>query len=75
MTPPLLILAPAPIPGKAYALTPVIGDIAAQTAVCREMTERRRLVGASGIVYHFDLWRFVNEATGEILEVEVEVNE
>lgn len=43
-----------------------------RTAVCREMIERRRTVGASGFVYLAEYWRFLDVATGELFEREIE---
>ena len=77
MTPPTLFLSAAPIPGTAYALTPIIGGMADCTAVYRGMVHREETVRTAKSVFysHYDLAQFVDEETGEILEFEVEIGE
>lgn len=82
MTPPLLILPTAPIPGAAYALRSIVPAYAGTglpdcTAVYRGMVHREEAARTAKSVfyYRYDLAQFVDEATGEVLEFEIEVNE
>lgn len=74
MIPPTLILSANPIPGKAYRLRAIIGPAAPETLICQRPKERRRMVGASGFVYLSEYWWFLYPVTGELVEMEIEVN-